>query len=216
MSHTICENIKLIQQQIGNVHLVVVSKYRSLDELKEVYACGHRHFGENRVQETLDKYEKLPKDVNWHIIGHLQTNKVKYIAPFVHLIHSVDSFKLLQTIDKEASKNNRIIPFLFQIHIAKEDSKFGLSAEELHEILEMRAYKNLKNVECKGLMGMATFTENKEQVSEEFKGLSSLYKLYNDEHKWNTLSMGMSGDYALAIEQGSTMIRVGSKIFELK
>lgn len=216
MSHTICENIKLIQQQIGNVHLVVVSKYRSLKELEEVYACGHRHFGENRVQETLDKYEKLPKDINWHIIGHLQTNKVKYIAPFVHLIHSVDSFKLLQTIDKEASKNDRIIPFLFQIHIAKEDSKFGLSGVELREILETEAYKNLKNVECKGLMGMATFTENKEQVSEEFKGLSNLFNSYKHEHKWDTLSMGMSGDYALAIEQGSTMIRVGSKIFELE
>ena len=136
MNHSICKNIQEIEEEIGNTQLVVVSKYRSLEELEKVYSCGHRHFGENRVQELVDKYETLPKDINWHVIGHLQTNKVRYIAPFVHLIHSVDSLKLLKTIDKEAEKSDRVIDFLFQMHIAQEDTKFGLSDYELKGILE--------------------------------------------------------------------------------
>jgi len=214
MSHRICENIKQIEQEVGNVHLVVVSKFRSLPELEEVYACGHRNFGENRVQETLDKYEKLPKDINWHIIGHLQTNKVKYIAPFVHLIHSVDSLKLLQTIDKEAQKNNRIIPFLFQLHIAQEETKFGLSADELDQILLSEDFRSLNNVKSKGLMGMASLTQSEIQVKQEFHFLQTLYLKYKEYQNWDTLSMGMSGDYKLAVECGSTLIRVGSKIFQ--
>ncbi|MEY2925160.1 MAG: hypothetical protein RLZZ337_1710 [Bacteroidota bacterium] len=214
MSHRICENIKQIEQEIGNVQLVVVSKYRSLSELQEVYTCGHRAFGENRVQELVDKYEVLPKDIEWHVIGHLQSNKVKYIAPFVHLIHSVDSFKLLQAINKEALKNERTIPFLFQMHIAQEESKFGLSAEELDDILKSSEYLDMKNIECRGLMGMATFTENEQQIRDEFSGLTTLFNIYKSEQNWNTLSMGMSGDYALAIQCGSNMIRVGSKIFQ--
>jgi pyridoxal phosphate enzyme (YggS family) len=214
MSHRICENIKQIEQEVGNVHLVVVSKYRSLPELEEVYACGHRNFGENRVQETLDKYEKLPKDINWHIIGHLQTNKVKYIAPFVHLIHSVDSLKLLQTIDKEAQKNNRIIPFLFQLHIAQEETKFGLSAEELEDILQSDDFKTLENVKSQGLMGMASLTDSAYQIKKEFNSLLMLYTKHKALYNWDTLSMGMSSDYKLAVECGSTMIRVGSKVFQ--
>jgi pyridoxal phosphate enzyme (YggS family) len=138
MNHSICKNIQEIEEEIGNTQLVVVSKYRSLEELEKVYSCGHRHFGENRVQELVDKYETLPKDINWHVIGHLQTNKVKYIAPFVHLIHSVDSLKLLKAIDKEAAKSDRVIDFLFQMHIAQEDTKFGLSEDELKGICTMQ------------------------------------------------------------------------------
>jgi pyridoxal phosphate enzyme (YggS family) len=211
MSHSICENIKEIKQEIENVKLVVVSKFRSIPELEEVYNCGHRNFGENRVQELVPKAEQLPKDIKWHAIGHLQTNKIKYIAPFVHLIHSVDSFKLLTAINKEAKKNNRVISFLFQIHIAQEDTKFGLSIEELETIITSEEYALLENVECKGLMGMATFTDNTEQVKKEFEYLHNAFKLYGK--NWDTLSMGMSGDYPIAIECGSTMIRVGSKVF---
>ena len=214
MTHSICENIKQIELEIGNTQLVVVSKYRSIDELNEVYACGHRHFGENRVQELLTKYEEMPKDIHWHVIGHLQTNKVKYIAPFVHLIHSIDSFKLLKSVNKEARKNDRTISFLFQMYIAEEDTKFGLSFGELGEILSSAEYKELSNVECKGLMGMATNTEDKDQVQAEFKSLAELFHKHKDSHKWDTLSIGMSGDYQDAIACGGNMIRVGSKIFQ--
>lgn len=213
MSHSIRENIKQIQSEIGNTELVVVSKYRSMQELQEVYDSGHRHFGENRVQELVEKYEALPKDIKWHVIGHLQTNKVKFIAPFVHLIHSVDSLKLLKTINKEAEKENRVIPFLFQLHIAEEDSKYGLSAAHLADILRSDEYTSLINVKCRGLMGMATFTEDKNQVQAEFDSLKSIYDSYSATHHFDTLSMGMSGDYAIAIASGSTMVRVGSKIF---
>lgn len=214
MLHSICENIKQIEQEIGNVELVVVSKFRSLQELQEVYDCGQRDFGENRIQEMLAKAEELPKDIRWHAIGHLQKNKVKYIAPFVHLIHSIDSLKLLQVVNNEAIKNNRTIHFLFQIHIAEEDTKFGLSPAELEAILHSEEYKALTNVTCLGLMGMATFTENTNQVKSEFTQLAGIYQTHKAEHGWNTLSMGMSGDYQLAKECGSTMIRVGSKIFK--
>lgn len=214
MNHSICKNIQEIEEEIGNTKLVVVSKYRSLEELETVYSCGHRHFGENRVQELVEKYETLPKDINWHVIGHLQTNKVKYIAPFVHLIHSVDSLKLLRTIDKEAAKSSRVIDFLFQMHIAQEDTKFGLSQEELKDILESNEYSSLNNVRCKGLMGMATNTEDSNQVKSEFKTLKTTYDMYAADFGLDILSMGMSNDYLMGIAQGSTMIRVGSKIFQ--
>ena len=213
MNHSICKNIQEIEEEIGNTQLVVVSKYRSLEELEKVYSCGHRHFGENRVQELVDKYETLPKDINWHVIGHLQKNKVKYIAPFVHLIHSVDSLKLLKTIDKEAEKSDRVIDFLFQMHIAQEDTKFGLSDYELKGILENEEYSSLNNVRCKGLMGMATNTQDNNQVTSEFTALKATYDMYATEYNFDILSMGMSSDYLVAIVNGSTMIRVGSKIF---
>lgn len=210
---SICENIQQIKSEIGNTQLVVVSKYRSMDELREVYDCGHRDLGENRVQELVAKAEEMPKDVNWHAIGHLQSNKVKYIAPFVHLIHSVDSFKLLRKIESEAEKNNRVINFLFQIHIADEESKFGLSATELNDIFNSDEYRSMKHVKCRGLMGMATNTEDDEKVALEFRSLKDIYLKYQTDQDLDTLSMGMSGDYNIAIEEGSTMIRVGSKIF---
>ena len=214
MNHSICKNIQEIEEELGNTQLVVVSKYRSLEELEKVYSCGHRHFGENRVQELVDKYETLPKDINWHVIGHLQTNKVKYIAPFVHLIHSVDSLKLLKTIDKEAEKSDRVIDFLFQMHIAQEDTKFGLSEYELKGILENEEYSSLYNVRCKGLMGMSTNTQDNNQVTSEFTALKATYDMYATEYNFDILSMGMSSDYLVAIVNGSTMIRVGSKIFQ--
>ena len=213
MSQTIRENIKQIQSEVGNTKLVVVSKYRSLPELEEVYATGHRHFGENRVQELVEKHGTLPKDIHWHVIGHLQTNKVKYIVPFVHLIHSVDSFKLLKAINKEAEKVNRVIPFLFQLHIAQEESKYGLTPTELETILSSDDYHNLKHVLCRGLMGMATNTDKKDMVLQEFNGLHQLYLEHKEDQNWDTLSMGMSGDYKLAVAAGSSLIRVGSKIF---
>lgn len=214
MNHSICKNIQEIEEEIGNTQLVIVSKYRSLEELEKVYSCGHRHFGENRVQELVDKYKTLPKDINWHVIGHLQTNKVKYIAPFVHLIHSVDSLKLLKAIDKEAVKSDRVIDFLFQMHIAQEDTKFGLSEYELKGILENEEYSSLYNVRCKGLMGMSTNTQDNNQVTAEFTALKATYDIYAPEYNFDILSMGMSSDYLVAIANGSTMIRVGSKIFQ--
>ena len=215
MSHSICENIKQIEQEIGNTQLVVVSKYRSLPELQEVYDFGHRHFGENRVQELASKYGNLPKDIQWHLIGHLQSNKVKYIAPFIHLIHSIASLKLLKEVNKEAKKHQRVIPFLFQMHIAQEETKFGLFKTELDEVLHDPEYTNLTHVSCKGLMGMASNTEDIDQVKKEFDYLSSLYIGWKDKHHFDTLSMGMSGDYLTAIAAGSTLIRVGSKVFSV-
>ncbi len=213
MSHTICENIKQIKDEIGNTQLVVVSKYRNLEELQIVYDCGHRHFGENRVQELVDKYESLRKDIKWHVIGHLQTNKVKYIAPFVHLIHSVDSLKLLRTINKEAKKNNRIIEFLFQLHVAQEETKYGLKPSSLLPILNSDEYHEMNNVKCRGIMGMATNTEDVKIVEREFNELHTIYSSQKDQNEWNILSMGMSNDYQTAVKSNSTMIRVGSKIF---
>jgi pyridoxal phosphate enzyme (YggS family) len=216
MSHSICKNIKQIEQEIGNTQLVVVSKYRSLPELQEVYDGGHRHYGENRVQELTTKYENLPKDIHWHLIGHLQSNKVKYIAPFIYLIHSIDSLKLLKEVDKEARKHQRVISFLFQMHIAQEETKFGLSKTELDEILLDPEYINLTHVACKGLMGMASYTEDIDQVKKEFEYLNSVYTELKDKHHYDTLSMGMSGDYLTAIAEGSNLIRVGSKIFSVQ
>tara|TARA_B100000161_G_scaffold255819_1_gene218324 strand:+ start:1839 stop:2477 length:639 start_codon:yes stop_codon:yes gene_type:complete len=205
----ISKNIQNIKKELPNqISLVAVSKNQSYSKIMEVYESGHRIFGENKVQELVEKHEKLPKDIKWHMIGHLQSNKVKYIAPFVDLIHSVDSKKLLKEINKRASQNNRIIDCLLQIHIAVEKTKFGLLEKDVNEILSVK--NQYKNVNIKGLMGMATFTNNKTQIKDEFNYLLSVFNKYK---VLNTLSMGMSGDYKIAIECGSNMIRIGSSIF---
>jgi pyridoxal phosphate enzyme (YggS family) len=212
------ENITKLQERISaGVKLVAVSKFKPKELLLEAYEIGFRAFGENYVQELVDKYQALPKDIEWHFIGHLQTNKVKYIAPFVHLIHSVDSFKLLKEIDKQAAKNERVIECLMQIYIAKEDSKTGMDKAEYLEMLESGEFKLLKNIKVKGLMGMSTFTDNMDLVREEFRSLKNLFeqtrKIQADNFLMQEISMGMSGDWQLAVEEGSTMVRVGSSIF---
>ena len=205
----ISENIQKIKKDLPTgVDLVAVSKTQPHSKIKEAYDSGHKIFGENKVQELNEKYEKLPKDIRWHMIGHLQTNKVKYIAPFIDLIHAVDSEKLLKEIDKRAFQNNRKIDCLLQIHIATENTKFGFSENEANKILLRK--EEYKNVNIRGLMGMATFTNNNIQIKEEFDYLSNIYNKYKD---LNTLSMGMSGDYKIAIKSGSTMVRIGSTIF---
>lgn len=194
------------------VTLIAVSKTKPQSDLIEAYEAGQRDFGENKIQEMSEKWEHLPKDIHWHMIGHVQTNKVKYMAPFVHLIHAVDSLKLLKEIQKQALKNKRTIGCLIQIRIAQEETKFGLPAEELSSLVE--AAKQFPNVVIKGLMGMASFTSNQEQVRQEFKNLADIFSAFTLVNPESTiLSMGMSGDYQMAIEEGSTMIRVGSKIF---
>lgn len=212
------QNLLNIQSQLPkNVTLVAVSKTKPVADLMEAYNAGQRVFGENYVQELVEKHEVLPKDIQWHFIGHLQSRKVKLIAPFVNLIHGVDSLKLLHEINKEAQKNNRVIDCLLQIFIAEEESKFGLDEKELTEILSSEEFKNLKNIRIIGLMGMATFTENQDQIKKEFQNLKTIFdkvsKLKTDNCQLNTISMGMSGDYQLAIECGSTMVRIGSSIF---
>ncbi|HLO46736.1 MAG TPA: YggS family pyridoxal phosphate-dependent enzyme [Leadbetterella sp.] len=212
------KNITILKNQIpAGVKLVAVSKFKPKELLLEAYEIGFRAFGENYVQELVDKYEALPKDIEWHFIGHLQTNKVKYIAPFVHLIHSVDSFKLLKEIDKQAARNERVIECLIQIYIAKEDSKTGMDKVEYLEMLESEEFKSLKNVKVRGLMGMSTFTDNINLVREEFRSLKDLFEqtrnIQADNFSLEEISMGMSGDWQLAVEEGSTMIRVGSSIF---
>ena len=208
---SISENIKNIKSQIPeHVTLIAVSKTKPNDMLLEAYNAGQRDFGENYVQELIDKQEQLPKDINWHFIGHLQSNKVKYIAPFVHLIHGVDSFSLLKEINKQALKNNRVIDCLLQIYIAQEETKFGLDFSEASQILNSNEFKELKNVAIKGFMAMASNTDNQEQVKKEFKSLKEFSLQYPD---MTILSFGMSSDYQLAIQEGSTMIRVGSSIF---
>ena len=212
----IVENIQFIEKEIEGkgVTLVAVSKTKPVEMLMEAYNAGFKRFGENYVQELVDKYEQMPKDIEWHFIGHLQSNKVKYIAPFVSLIHSVDSLKLLQEINKQAAKHNRVIDCLLQIYIAEEDSKSGMTEEECLEILKAETLEKLPNIRIVGLMGMTTLTEDETQIRKEFKKLKMFYQSLSTQHsKFNTLSMGMSGDYAIAIEEGSTMIRVGSKIF---
>lgn len=212
---SIAENLHKIKSSIPeNVTLVVVTKTQPVEKIMEVYNAGHLIFGENKVQEMLGKYEQLPKDIQWHIIGHLQSNKVKFIAPFVSLIHSVDSLKLLQEINKQAQKNNRIIDCLLQVYIAKEESKFGLDFTEVEQIFHSEELKKLKNIRITGLMGMATNTVNQEQIATEFKSLNAFFKnLQNVHRSIQILSMGMSSDYLVAIENGSTLIRVGSSIF---
>jgi pyridoxal phosphate enzyme (YggS family) len=202
-------NLNFLRKDIpSNVKLVAVSKTKTEKELLEAYECGQRIFGENKIQEMSSKFENLPKDIEWHMIGHVQTNKVKYMAPFVHTIHSVDRIKLLNEIQKQALINDRIIECLIQVRIAVEETKFGILPSELNPILEKAS--TYPNIKIKGLMGMASFTSNKEQIRSEFKILANLFRLYNE---FDVLSMGMSGDYSLAIEEGSNMIRVGSKIF---
>ena len=200
-----------------NVTLVAVSKTKPIPDLMEAYNAGQRIFGENKIQEMVDKWEQLPKDIEWHMIGHVQTNKVKYMAPFVSLIHGVDSLKLLEEINKQALKNNRIIDCLLQIYIAEEESKFGLDEEELAALLASPTFKEMKNIRIVGLMGMATFTENLNQIKKEFTHLKSIFDrlqpLQTANCKLQTVSMGMSGDYQLAIACGSTMVRIGSSIF---
>nr|WP_294936856.1 YggS family pyridoxal phosphate-dependent enzyme [uncultured Flavobacterium sp.] len=198
----------------AHVTLVAVSKTKPVSELMEAYKAGQRIFGENKIQEMTGKWEQMPKDIEWHMIGHVQTNKVKYMAEYVSLIHGVDSLKLLMEINKQAEKHNRVIDCLLQVYIAEEESKFGFDDTELNELIAYEDFKNLKNVRVIGLMGMATFTENQEQIKKEFTHLKSVFDTLSLENpQFTVLSMGMSGDYQLAIECGSTMVRIGSSIF---
>ena len=201
-----------------SVRLVAVSKFHPCEAIESAYAIGQRIFGESKVQELQEKYEALPKDIEWHFIGHLQTNKVKYIAPYIALIHAVDSYKLLVEINKQAAKNNRVIPCLFEIHIAEEDSKFGFTMDSCREMLKNEDWKSLKNISIAGVMGMATNTDNTEQIRNEFERLHLFFKelkenFFIDSPEFKEISMGMSHDYLLAIDAGSTLVRVGSNIF---
>ena len=213
------ENLKKIKRDIpANVKLVAVSKTKPVELIKEAYDAGHKIFGENKAQELSAKYPQLPKDIEWHFIGHLQTNKVKYIAPFVAMIHSVDSFKLLREINKQALKHNRIIDCLLEFHIAEESTKFGLNIEEAEEILLHPDIKTLSNIRICGVMGMATYTDDTQQIHREFAYLREIFghfkkKFFPNESSFKEISMGMSGDYKIAIEEGSTIVRIGSKIF---
>ena len=200
----------LIQSIPSTVTLVAVSKTKPVASLLEAHQAGQRDFGENKVQELVDKASVLPQNIRWHMIGHLQRNKVKYIAPFVSLIHSVDSIRLLNEIDRQGKKNDRVIDCLLQVRIAQEETKFGLTFENCSEILNQNNYTHVR---IRGLMGMESFTDNQIQIESEFKSLAQYYKQYQDQYDWDTLSMGMSGDYPLALSCGSTMIRVGSRIF---
>lgn len=209
--------LKILDDLPKDISLVAVSKTKTNSEIMEAYEAGQRIFGENKIQELVPKWNELPKDIEWHMVGHMQSNKVKYIGEFVSLIHSVDSLKLLKEINKQGLKNNRKINCLLQIHIAQEQTKFGLNEAELFELIDSEEFGNLKNVTIKGLMGMATFTDDKEQIRKEFAYLNSIYlKLKNKMQEVNVLSMGMSGDYKIAIEQGSTMVRIGSSIFGVR
>lgn len=215
---SIKENLFEIKSELPkNVTLVAVSKTKPISDLMEAYDADQRIFGENKIQEMTEKWEAMPKDIQWHMIGHIQTNKVKYMAPYVSLIHGVDSLKLLEEINKQAIKNNRIIDCLLQIHIAEEETKFGLNEEELDHLIDSDSFKTMSNIRIVGLMGMATFTNNQSQIKKEFLLLKSIF-----DHKktlsivncqLSILSIGMSGDYKLAIESGSSMIRIGSSIF---
>lgn len=221
---SIKEKIDHIRDELPpHVTLVAVSKTKPDEDIMKAYEAGHKIFGENKVQELTGKYEHLPKDIEWHMIGHLQRNKVKYIAPFISLIHAVDSFRLLSEINKQALKNNRIIPCLLQVHIAEEETKHGFFANEISTLVKDPALASLKNIEIRGLMGMATFTNNQEQIRKEFREVKRLFEdLKNDPDcqkentNWSVLSMGMTNDYQIAIEEGSTMIRLGSSIFGLR
>ncbi|MFV8376094.1 YggS family pyridoxal phosphate-dependent enzyme [Flavobacterium sp. LB1P71] len=217
---SIVQNLLKIKSTLPeHVTLVAVSKTKPVADLMEAYAAGQRIFGENKIQEMAEKWEQMPKDIQWHMIGHVQTNKVKFMAQFVSLIHGVDSLKLLQEINKQAQKNNRVIDCLLQIHIAEEETKFGLDEEELASLLSSSEFQEMKNIRILGLMGMASFTDNKEQIKKEFTHLKSIFDTISSTdaiHRISTasiLSMGMSGDYQLAIECGSTMVRIGSSIF---
>ena len=213
------KQIKELNQNIPkNVNLVAVSKTKPNEVIMEAYNAGQRIFGENKVQDLCRKFEELPKDIEWHFIGHPQSNKVKFIAPFISLIHGIDSLKLLKIIDKEGQKNSRIVNCLLQFHIAEESTKFGLSLEEAEEILKSDEFKSLKNVSVAGVMGMATYTDDVNQIRNEFRVLKNVFntlknKYFHDSKIFTEISMGMSDDYPIAVEEGSTLIRVGSKIF---
>ena len=217
---SIAANLRKLKKELDSydAKLIAVSKTKSNEEIMEAYNAGQRIFGENQVQELADKYEHLPKDIEWHLIGHLQTNKVKYIAPFISLIHSVDSLKLLIEINKQAAKNKRIIDCLLQVYIADEDTKFGLGYDETIELLRSEEYSQLKNIRIVGLMGIATNTKLEKQINDEFNELKVFFEgikqsFFRKEESFKEISMGMSGDYKIALENGSTMIRVGSTIF---
>lgn len=216
---SIQNNLQVVREEINErALLVAVSKTKPNEDVIEAYNAGQRVFGENKVQELTGKYETLPKDIEWHMIGHLQSNKVKYIAPFVSLIHGVDSEKLLKTINKEGKKNNRKIPCLLQVHIAEEESKFGFSEEELLALLTDELVTDLEYIDIRGVMGMATYTNDETQIRKEFKSLKHVFdslkmSVFNTKDDFCEISMGMSGDYQIAIEEGSTMVRVGSSIF---
>jgi pyridoxal phosphate enzyme (YggS family) len=215
---SIAQNLLQIKTQLPQqVTLVAVSKTKPIADLMEAYHVGQRIFGENKIQEMTEKWEAMPKDIEWHMIGHVQTNKVKFMAEYVSLIHGVDSLKLLVEINKQALKHNRIINCLLQVYIAEEESKFGLDENELGEVLSAQEFKTLQNIQIVGLMGMATFTENQSHIKKEFQNLKTIFdkvnQLETNNLKLETLSMGMSGDYQLAIECGSTMVRIGSSIF---
>ncbi|WP_242158883.1 YggS family pyridoxal phosphate-dependent enzyme [Aestuariivivens sediminis] len=215
---SISENLKKIKATLpDHVTLVAVSKTKPISDIMEAYQAGHRVFGENKIQEMVEKYEQLPRDIEWHMIGHVQRNKVKYMAPFVHVIHGVDQIKLLKEINKQAQKHNRIIQCLLQIKIAEEDSKFGMTFDNARSLITGSEVSELKNIKIVGLMGMATFTDDMDQVEQEFSRLRSTFENLKQHSASNVdlsiLSMGMSGDYKLALACGSTMIRVGSSIF---
>lgn len=216
---SVCDNIKhfLSTEIPSNVKLIAVSKTKPIELIEEAYQSGHRIYGENKAQELAEKYEALPKDIEWHMIGHMQTNKVKYIAPFVSLIHGVDSFKLLKVINKEGEKCNRKIDCLLQFHIAKEETKFGLDLSEAIEFIKSEEFLNLKNMTVCGVMGMATYTENEATIRSEFKELvhifNELKQTYFPQNVFKEISMGMSGDYKIAIQEGATMVRIGSLLF---
>jgi len=216
----IAENIEILRKEMQGYpcRLVAISKTKPDEEIMEAYEAGQRIFGENKVQELTDKYERLPKDIEWHMVGHLQTNKVKYIAPFVALIHSVDSWKLLKEINKQATRNDRVIPCLMQVHIAQEETKYGLSKEELYSILKDESLGALENIRINGLMGMATFTEDRDKIRKEFRYLKSIYDDISEmiRHpliEMRELSMGMTGDYQIAMEEGSSLVRIGTAVF---
>lgn len=216
---SIAENIDLVKLNLpDHVQLVAVSKTKPAELLLDAYRHGQRAFGENKVQELVWKYEELPKDIDWHFIGHLQSNKVKYIAPFVRLIHGVDTFKLLKTIDSEAKKTDRVIPCLLQFHIAEEETKYGFSMDEANEMLNTSEFGHLEHIRISGVMGMATYTDDKSQIRKEFAHLKAIFEILQLEYftknpHFQEISMGMSGDYQIAIEEGSTMVRIGSTIF---
>ncbi|MDO9152868.1 MAG: YggS family pyridoxal phosphate-dependent enzyme [Paludibacter sp.] len=215
-------NLQSLREHIPtHVQLVCVSKFHSNEVIQEAYDAGERIFGENKVQELCTKFDTLPKDIQWHYIGHLQSNKVKYIVPFVTLIHGVDSFKLLHEIDKSAAKINKKVKCLLQVHIASEETKFGFSADELMEMLQSGSWKSLLNVNICGIMGMATFTDDKNQIRNEFRTLKMLFDkmkstFFDQNPDFSELSMGMSDDFRIAIEEGSTMVRIGSAVFGVR
>jgi pyridoxal phosphate enzyme (YggS family) len=215
----VVENLKSVKDQLlGGVTLVAVSKTKPDEMIMEAYQAGHRDFGENKVQDLAAKQARLPGEIRWHMIGHLQSNKVKYLATFVHMIHGVDSLKLLGVINREAEKYNRVIDCLFQLRIAQEETKFGLTSDDIHELVNSDLFRGMKNIRIRGLMGMATYTENRDQIRTEFQLLNRIFdemkaSVFREEEHFDQRSYGMSGDYLLAVEEGSTMVRIGSLIF---